>query len=82
MTVSILFQLKILWDEVQMCHVHVSQHCYFLLYFLLELCLIMNLGFLYTENITNGKQCKEKDAVMEMCVGQYPYVFSARAASW
>jgi len=42
----------------------------------------MNLGFLYTENITNGKQCKEKDAVMEMCVGQYPYVFSARAASW
>jgi len=24
LTVSILFQLKILWDKVQMCRVHVS----------------------------------------------------------
>jgi hypothetical protein len=57
MTVSIVFQLKILWDEVQLCCVYESKYFCFLLYcFLLELRLNLNLGLLYTENITNGKQ--------------------------
>jgi len=36
----------------------------------------MNLGLLYTENITNGKQCKERDAVVEMYVLDSTCMFS------
>jgi len=36
----------------------------------------MNLDLLYTENITNGKQCKERDAVIEMYVLDNTRMFS------
>ena len=59
-----------------------SYACKLILFFvflycvLLELCLNLNLGLLFTENITNGKQCKERDAVMEMCVLDGTCMFS------